>query len=185
MSDGTGLKLVTFDPTSARHVLAKLHREIERIDSAPGDVHVGDHISNAFSTAWQLHQWVWDAIHNEPRLRAAVLKYRGLEEAGVQDSTTFGAALAGRFVPLKICRVIANTPKHIRVVLAEDSKLSDADGESFSSESDESRMLNLSPQRWVAAIVVMDRTVAATRLLREIEEYWVTLIHECGIEQLR
>ena len=33
-------------------------------------------------------------------------------------------------------------------------------------------------------IVVMGKPVSATRLLEEIEQYWTTLIHECGIELL-
>jgi hypothetical protein len=34
-------------------------------------------------------------------------------------------------------------------------------------------------------VIVMGRTIAVTQLLREVEEYWVTLIHENGVEQLR
>jgi hypothetical protein len=39
--------------------------------------------------------------------------------------------------------------------------------------------------RWVPMVIVMGKPVVATRLLNEIESYWVTLIHETGVEQLR
>jgi hypothetical protein len=34
-------------------------------------------------------------------------------------------------------------------------------------------------------IIIVGKPVVATRILKEIEDYWITLIHECGIEQLQ
>ena len=34
MSEGAGPKLITFEHTSAKHLLDKLRREIERVDAA-------------------------------------------------------------------------------------------------------------------------------------------------------
>src|ERR1051325_3230026 len=112
MSDGTGLRLVTFEATSATDVLAKLHREIDRIESGGDHESVRDHVVNAFWTAWHFHGWLWDAVKDKPELKDAVLKYRGLDGEVLDSKLSFGSALAERFVPLRICRLIATSPRH-------------------------------------------------------------------------
>lgn len=189
MSDSTTLSLVTFEPSRARDVLDKLNREIERVERLERE-HTADHVTNAFWTAWHLHEWVWHAIKDDEQLKLAVLKYRGLDGESIPDQAAFGAALAGRFVPLKICRVIATTPKCVRVLFSEDLKpraaSTDVDGigDSLSNAIRNMTSFDSTPLRLAPAIVIMGRAVAAVRLLREIEEYWLTLIRESGIEQV-
>jgi hypothetical protein len=190
MSDDTGLRLIAFEKTSAKDVLAKLHREIDRIDSSIDHDHVGDHVVNAFWTAWHFHEWLWAAINEKPALKAAVLKYRGLDSENIDNRLSFGMALADRFVPLKICRVIATSSRHVSVTLAKPSmhpELSAIDDIGHASADEEQHLstLHLSFGQDVPAVVVMGRPVVATRLLKEVEDYWVTLIHECGVEVLR
>lgn len=183
MTNGAELKLVTFEQTSARHLLDKLRREIKRIDDAGERALAQDHVTNAFWTAWYVHEWIWETIKETPKLKAAVLGYRGIDEAGIDDHRSFGAALAGRFVPLKICRMIATSPKQADVVLSQDlGTASSADaGKEGSLNGHSHTFSGIAP---AAAIVIMGKPVVASRLLEEIEQYWVTLIHECGIEKL-
>lgn len=190
MSDGTGLKLITFEETSAKDVLAKLHREIARIDSGVDHDHVSDHVVNAFWTAWHLHEWLWAAIREKPELKEAVLKYRGLDGEDIDNRLSFGMALSDRFVPLKICRVIATSPRHVSVGVAGPSihpelAAIDAIGHASADEVQYFSALHVSSHQDAPAVIVMGRPVVATRLLKEVEDYWVTLIHECGVETLR
>jgi len=192
MSDGTELQLVTFERTSAKGVLEKLRREIERIESGIEREFAADHVINAFWTAWHLHAWLWDAIRERPTLKSDVLQYRGIEEQGIEDHYSFGTALARRFVPLKICRMIANAPRHVRVSLSPDAsdgstpyQAFDVVGGSVTGGAEDLSAAEQPPIRWVPMVIVMGKPVAATRLLNEIESYWVTLIHETGVEQLR
>ena len=192
MSDGTELQLVTFERTSAKGVLEKLRREIERIESGIEREFAADHVINAFWTAWHLHAWLWDAIKERPTLKIDVLQYRGIDEQGIEDHHSFGTALARRFVPLKICRMIATAPRHVRVVLspkdANDGttyQAFDVVGGSVTGGAEDLSAVGQSAVRWVPMVIVMGKPVVATRLLNEIESYWITLIHEAGVEQLR
>src|SRR4051794_40613001 len=106
MSDAT-LRLVAFHDTCAIDIIEKLRRDIDRIERADGGEAVRDHVVNAFWTAWHVHQWMWSTISDKPDLKLAVLRYRGLEGETIEDHETFGNMLASRFVPLKICRLIA------------------------------------------------------------------------------
>lgn len=192
MSDGTELQLVTFERTSAKGVLEKLRREIERIESGMEREFAADHVINAFWTAWHLHAWLWDAVKERPTLRSDVLQYRGIDEQGIEDHYSFGTALARRFVPLKICRMIAIAPRHVRVVLSPENgndgtayQAFDVVGGSVTGGADDLSALGQPSIHWVPMVIVMGKPVVATRLLSEIESYWVTLIHETGVEQLR
>jgi len=189
MTEGTEFKLVTFERTSARDMLQKLRREIERLESAADRAFVRDHVVNAFWTAWHLHEWVWDAIRERPELKDVTLKYRGIDEAGIDDQRAFGVALARRFVPLKICWLIATSPKLIQVVLPSESDaravmpaVSGIDG---SREMQVFSTAASASTRCIPMIIIVGKPVVATRILKEIEDYWITLIHECGIEQLQ
>lgn len=182
MSDGAAPKLVTFEHTSGKHLLDKLRREIERVDAAGEQVSAQDHVTNAFWTAWSVHEWMWQSIKGRPDLKAAVLAYRGIDQAGIEDEKSFGAALAGRFVPLKICRAIATSAKQAEVLLLA------APGAGTPGSLNGKMHI---PSRRAATnaqdkpmIVVMGKPVSATRLLEEIEQYWATLIHECEVESL-
>lgn len=190
MNSAKELQLVTFESTHAQGILAKLHREIERLQNASESEFVSDHVVNAFWTAWHMHVWIWDAIKDQPALRETVLKYRGIEEENIGNSSSFGTALARRFVPLKICRMIAMSPRHAQIVFDSESG---ADGDpAFEGEGGSLRAEATNPSmgesveiRRVPMVIVMGRAIAVTQLLREVEEYWVTLIHENGVEQLR
>lgn len=191
MTEGKEVRLIEFDGTPAERMLNKLRREIQEIESAMDPELARDQVTNAFWTAWHLHTWIWDEIKDRPELKAAVFNYRGIGDEEVDDERSFGAALAQRFVPLKICRLIATSPKLIRVVLpiTEDdrTRLSTIEGAEAGSGSAMQALSVLASTRTrsVCMIVLMGKLVAATRILREIDDYWVTLIHECRLEQLR
>ena len=192
MSDGTELQLVTFERTSAKGVLEKLRREIERIESGMEREFAADHVINAFWTAWHLHAWLWDAVKERPTLRSDVLQYRGIDEQGIEDQYSFGAALARRFVPLKICRMIAIAPRHVRVVLSPENagdgmpyQAFDVVGGSVTGGAEDLSAMGHPSMRWMPMVIVMGKPVVVARLLNEVESYWTTLIHETGVEQLR
>jgi hypothetical protein len=186
---GAEFHLVAFDQTSARDVIEKLRREIDRIESLAERDFAKDHVMNAFSTAWHIHEWLWDTIKDEPELKAAVLKYRGIDET-IDDHQAFGLALARRFVPLKICRVIATSSKHLHVIVSSESREHDGAefqafdviGGGLSGTTQDPSVPALSAVRCMPAVIIMGRRVAAARLLAEIDDYWVTLIEGCGIE---
>ena len=186
MSEGAGSKLITFEHTSAKHLLDKLRREIERVDAAGERAFAQDHVTNAFWTAWSVHEWMWQAIKGRPDLKAAVLAYRGIDQAGIEDEKSFGTALAGRFVPLKICRAIATSAKQAEVLLHAGAAPSASAGAEGSLNGKmhilSKRASTIAPDK--PMIIVMGKPVSATRLLEEIEQYWTTLIHECGVECL-
>lgn len=191
MTEGREFKLVAFDRTSAKDMFEKLRREIQRMESPTERAFVRDHVTNAFWTAWHLHAWIWDAIREQPELKAAVMIYRGIDEDGIDDHRAFGDALARRFVPLKICRMIATSSQLIQVELLDNGSVSTAvvasDGIDESTDEDLQSLSSpaASSARYLPAIVIMGRRIAATRILREVETYWATLIHECGIEQFQ
>ena len=115
MNEAAPLALVALADTCARHVIEKLRREVQRIESADDADAIRDHVFNAFCTAWHVHQWMWDAISDKPDLKLAVLRYRGIEHQIMENHEAFGAVLAGRFVPLKICRLIATSSRYVQV----------------------------------------------------------------------
>ena len=172
MNEAARVTLVALDDTCARHVIEKLRREVQRIESADDADSVRDHVVNAFCTAWHVHQWMWDAISEKPDLKLAVLRYRGIEHQAIKNHETFGAVLAGRFVPLKICRMIATSSRYVQVSsTAVPASMSEADPAA-----------NGSTGRSKPMVIVMGRPIAATRLLVEVDDYWVTMILDCGLE---
>ena len=172
MSEASRLTLVTFHQTCGRDVIEKLRREVERIEGIDDPGSIGDHVINAFWTAWHVHQWMWDVISDKPDLKLAVLKYRGIEHYKIEDHETFGAVLAGRFVPLKICRMIATSSRYVHVSSTDEQcKMSIAN-----------LVANENSVRSKPMVIVMGRPIAATRLLVEVDDYWVTMILDCGLE---
>ena len=172
MNEAAPLALVALADTCARHVIEKLRRELQRIESADDADCARDHVVNAFCTAWHVHQWMWDAISEKPDLKRAVLRYRGIEHQTIENHETFGAVLAGRFVPLKICRMIATSSRYVQV--------SSTDAQPKMSVANLGANENFVPSK--PMVIVMGRPIAATRLLVEIDEYWVTMITDCGLE---
>lgn len=190
MTEGKEFKLVDFERTSAKDVLEKLRREIARIESASDREIARDHVTNAFWTAWHLHEWVWDALSERPELKPTVLNYRGIDEDGIDDQRTFGATLAQRFVPLKICRVIATSSKLVQIelpldVLGNALPTANATDRSLGGETEALSVASSTATPFAPMVVVMGKAINVTRILKEIEDYWVTLIHECGIEPLK
>jgi hypothetical protein len=172
MSEASRLTLVTCHQTCGRDVIEKLRRDVERIESANDSGFVKDHVINAFWTAWHVHQWMWDAISGQPDLKLAVLQYRGIERYTIENHETFGAVLASRFVPLKICRMIATSSPYVHV-LSTDEQVTMSVASLVSTEN----LVRSKPM-----IIVMGRPVEARRLLMEIDDYWVTMILDCGLE---
>jgi hypothetical protein len=181
MSDAARLSLVAFHNTSAEDVIEKLRREIDRIDAAGGQEFIRDHVVNAFWTAWHVHNWMWNAIKEKPDLKTAVLKYRGIENERIEDHESFGAALARRFVPLRICRMVATSSRYVHVGLSMDV-LTVASTTDPADASPCGAMVNLESVRPIPMVVILGKPVAATRLLVEVDDYWVTMILECEIE---
>ena len=179
MSEASRLTLASFHQTCGRDVIEKLRREVERIESINDPGVTGDHVINAFWTAWHVHHWMWDAISDKPDLRLAVLKYRGIERYTIEDHETFGAVLASRFVPLKICRMIATSSRYVHVS-STDEQAKSVDEQAKMSVASIGGSENL--PRSKPMIIVMGRPVAARRLLMEVDDYWVTMILECGLE---
>lgn len=180
MNRSVDLHLVTFRPTSAEDVIAKLRREIERIEPPVELEFVADHVNDAFRTAWHVHDWIWNAIKDEPALKETVLNYRGMDGGLIGDQNDFGLLLARRFVPLKICRLIAVAPRRALVVLG--NQRSSDEPDAFDVVSTESSIGGQLPSEGLTPLImVMGKPIAATRLLWEIEDYWVTWINDCYI----
>lgn len=185
MNEGKEFQLVSLEGTSAKEALAKLHREIERIYVDPKTEFAVDHVMNAFWTAWHMYAWVWEAIKDRPALRDAVIKYRGIEDENIGDASSFGTALARRFVPLKICRVIAMGGRHVHVTWSAENDHDSAGSSRGAHGANKPAREHARATQPTPMVVVMGRGVSVIQLLREVEEYWVTLIHENGVEQLR
>jgi hypothetical protein len=172
MSEASRLTLVTFHQTCGRDIIEKLRREVERIETTNDPGFAEDHVINAFWTAWHVHQWMWDTISDEPDLKLAVLKYRGIERYTIENRETFGAVLASRFVPLKICRMIATSSLYVHVLSTDE----------HATMSVASLVASENSVRSKPMITVMGRPVEARRLLMEVDDYWVTMILDCGLE---
>jgi len=164
MNEGARLGLINVRETSASDVIEKLRRELQRIEQANDPEAAADHVINAFWSAWYVHKWMWNAIDGKPDLRQAVLEYRGISHYKIDDDVAFGAALASRFVPLKICRQVATSPRFVDVspLLPETCP-----------------HISMKP---MPKIVILGKLVSAISLLNEIDDYWVTMIVDCGIE---
>lgn len=163
MSEIARTGIVDLRATSGSAVIEKLRRELQRIEQANHSEVVRDHVINAFWTAWHVHRWMWNAIDGKPDLKRAVLEYRGIASYRIDDDVAFGAVLASRFVPLKICRQIAISPNYVDVspTLPETSI-----------------SISIKP---TPTIVILGRPMSAVRLLMEVDQYWVTMIVDCGI----
>jgi hypothetical protein len=164
MSEAVRLGLVKFRATSGSDVIEKLRRELQRIEQSDDPETAKDHVINAFWTTWHVHKWMWDAIDGKPELKKAVLEYRGIASYKIDDEVTFGAVLASRFVPLKICRQIATSSSYVDVSpIVPETTLAIA----------------IKP---TPTVVVLGKPVSAVRLLMEADQYWVAMILDCGID---
>lgn len=172
MSEASRLTLVTCRQTCGRDVIEKLRREVERIEGINDRGFAEDHVINAFWTAWHVHQWMWDAISDKRDLKLAILKYRGIERYTIENHETFGAVLASRFVPLKICRMIATSSAYVHVLSTDE----------HAAMSGASLVASETSVRSKPMIIVMGRPVEVRRLLMEVDDYWVTMILDCGLE---
>src|SRR5262245_40633361 len=115
MNEAARLGLVNPRATSGSDVIEKLRRELQRIEHASDSESMKDHVINAFWTSWHVHKWMWNAIDGKANLKQAVLEYRGIAAEKIVDDIAFGAALASRFVPLKICRQVATSACYVDV----------------------------------------------------------------------
>jgi hypothetical protein len=156
--------VVDLRATSGPDVIEKLRREVRRVEQANDPETARDHVINAFWTAWHVHKWMWEAIDAKPELKRAVLEYRGIASYKIDNEIAFGAVLASRFVPLKICRQIATSSHYVDVLptLLETS--------------------TSNPIKSTPTIVVLGKPMPAVRLLMEIDQYWFTMIVDCAID---
>jgi len=107
---------------------------------------------------------MWDAIDVKPDLKQAVLEYRGIASYKIDNEVAFGAVLASRFMPLKICRLIATSSRYVDV-------------SPTLSETSVAITMRSTPH-----IVVLGKPISAARVLKEVDDYWITMIVDCGIE---
>jgi len=164
MNEAARLGLLNFRATSPSDVIEKLRRELQRIEQASDPETAQDYVINAFWSAWHVHRWMWDAIDVKPDLKQAVLEYRGIASYKIDNEVAFGAVLASRFMPLKICRLIATSSRYVDVspTLPETSVAI--------------------TMRSTPHIVVLGKPISAARVLKEVDDYWITMIVDCGIE---
>jgi hypothetical protein len=180
---GAKLEFLAFDLTSPKDVLEKFRREIERFEDEDDREHSGDHLINAFTTGWHLHEWVWDAIRERPALLASVIDKVGLI-APVKGSKQFGSSLARKNQFLDVCRIVATSAKHVHVTLEKGSPQSVQTGFSYSSTRGAigARPLSTRPSKWIAKVRIDANVVSASDLLLQIDQFWVELIYGCGVE---
>ena len=166
----TGKKLPTFDIEDAGNMLAKLDREIKRVELAYSREEAADHCFNAILTAWHIHDWVWQDIKGDGRKRHKL--------AGLADRPLRGFAKPAfqKFIvshdefghTMRYCRMITTASKHGEFKLWE--------------EDPEAPVLGGSPQgdpRW--KVRVDGRPMLAVDVLRQAFEFWKWLISAEGI----
>ncbi|KGR44472.1 MULTISPECIES: hypothetical protein [Xanthomonas] len=102
-------KLLCADPVL---MLAKLATETvdiiqRRTDEVPLRIFQS---MNAASTAWHLHQWIWELASDEDRRTLA----RAFG-ASKENAVSFGEACRKHSIAITICRQIATATKHVRL----------------------------------------------------------------------
>jgi hypothetical protein len=95
----------TFGFTSCGDILAKLERELARLDTAKTLEEAADHATNAAITAWHLSEWAWAAL----RKGGVIGKGFGWANKGEFQNwvTTEGCT------ELQHCEMLANSFKHL------------------------------------------------------------------------
>ncbi len=67
-------KAITFGLISCRGMLAKLEREIARLEAAKSLADACDHGTNAAVTAWHLVDWTWSAFEGNLEIHNRIAK---------------------------------------------------------------------------------------------------------------
>jgi hypothetical protein len=176
----------TFGFTSCGDILAKLEREVARLDTAKTLEEAADHASNAAVTAWHLSEWAW-----------AALKKGGHIGQGVDwaDKGEFQKWLTSEgCVELQHCQALANSFKH----LGHDSSASDSDfapqagpaiGEWINSRGEKWTWVNSMGEPvyftigndstwWV---VEGDKKYPASQLFSEVARFWQSFLDRYAI----
>jgi hypothetical protein len=106
----------TFDIRSWQDVLAKLHRELERIKKTDNREDLIDHSFNFAVTAWQMADWLWADVQDKPKLKARVAAVAWIPPAKF-TFFAFKKLICGAngCAALECCRVIATCSKHVGV----------------------------------------------------------------------
>src|SRR5258708_12819513 len=104
--------LKTFRLTSCRDVLAKLDRELARLDTARTLEDACDHSTNAAITAWHLVDWTWSALKKDKQLsdRIANANDLGGRWSGINEFQ--GWVLGHGCSELRHCQMITTSFKH-------------------------------------------------------------------------
>lgn len=191
MARSESIELISFDLTSAKDHLEKLRREIDRFESTREREQMGDHLVNAFWTAWHLHDWVWDTIRDQPELQRRVFAKFGISASDVNGQRDFGGELGRRNRDLEVARIIATSSKHVHVSLHNDSPK--AVGTAFRTVTAMTNALSGGMQvldgmggthiEWSPMIVVEDKPTPALEVLQRLDAFWVDLIYGCEIER--
>lgn len=177
------LKNVSFDVTTAQDMLEKLRREIERIGDAAERESIGDHVINAFWTAWHLHEWVWVAMCSDPDKRSRVLKSLGISSADGRTKNGFVEGLVKARRHLEVCRLVANSAKHVHVEVSADGPKDVQTGFRIRpSEAGAPIVLTASGfygGNWEPMIVLDGKRHNVLGMLAGIDADWVLLVHSC------
>lgn len=180
------LEFASFDLRSPKDLLEKINREIARAVFDADREHAGDHVVNAFWSAWHIHDWLWDAIKGNDRLKGCVLAKAGIR-GDIKGRKQFGAALARQFRELEIARIIATSSKHVHVTLEPDSpravRTHFSSGEHFTLHIDgkvESPITRAT--HWIPKVTFDNQTILARDVLNKIDAFWVDLLYGCDVD---
>src|SRR5258708_2492551 len=106
-------KAITFGLISCRDMLAKLEREIARLEAAKSLADACDHGTNAAVTAWHLVDWTWSAFEGTLEIHNRIAKDAGCPppKFGKPQFTDWILGDLG-CRSLRHCYIIATNSKH-------------------------------------------------------------------------
>jgi hypothetical protein len=182
----------TFGLTTYRDVLAKLDRELERLDAAETLKDAADHGTNAAITAWHLVDWTWSALKSDSQLCDRIAKDLG---ARWNEPNEFKRWLVEHGCrELRHCQMITTSLKHSGF----NSKPSDPDftalpgpvsAEWVNDRGEIGTWINAAgdPVYWTVGndsewwIIEGDQNHSANLLLRKVRDFWWRFIERYAI----
>jgi hypothetical protein len=105
--------LKTFGLTSCRDVLAKLDRELARLDTARTLEDACDHSTNAAISAWHLVEWTWSALKKDKQLSDRITNANDLGVRWREIDEFKKWLLEHGCSELRHCQMITNSFKHL------------------------------------------------------------------------
>jgi hypothetical protein len=183
--DEIGGRYMTFGISSCRDMLAKLGREISRLEAAKTLEDAADHGTNAAIAGWHLNDWIWFVFDRNPTLKARAGEEAKQEWAKKKD---FQDWLRKQSRQLSICKKITISLKHSAEDKADFSTRPEfavvywmnAKNEKFTwtNEGKDFRLSNLS--NWV--IVEGEAQYPAIELFKAVHKFWSAFLDHYGIQ---